>query len=891
MLIDPICGMRVPAKDAVGTAEWEGTTFGFCSQHCETTFHSDPARYVTQAKQNYPHLFEEKNRQGHQSHGHGHAGDAHPPNGDTADQMKPTDPVCGMKVDPDHAGATLDYKGTTYYFCCSHCAAKFEADPETYLGTEPAETHQAHTTVVTGAVAYICPMDPEVREDRPGPCPKCGMALEPETVQVDSEIEYTCPMHPEVIQSEPGACPICGMALEPRSVIKEEEAHPELVDMSRRFWISALLTAPILLMTMWEMIAGAPVFSVLSGKVGQWVQAILATPVVLWGARPFFQRGWASVIRRSLNMFTLIALGTGVAYVYSLVATLFPMIFPPAFQGHHGEVAIYFEAAAVITVLVLLGQVLELRARAKTGSAIKALLNLAPNNARIIRENGDEETIPLSLVQPGDRLRVRPGEKVPVDGIIIEGSSSVDESMLTGEPIPVAKETGNAVTGATINGAGTFIMEAQRVGADTLLARIVTMVTEAQRSRAPIQRLADLVAAYFVPIVVGVSVVTFIIWSLVGPDPALAYALVNGVAVLIIACPCALGLATPMSVMVGVGRGATAGVLIKNAEVLETMEKVDTVVVDKTGTLTEGKPKLSAIVNQSDLADEDLLKLAASVERGSEHPLAEALVAAALERGIKLLPVSDFKSYPGKGITGAVDGQSVVVGNESLFKDLNMDLMPLKESGSEHAEAGETIAYLAVADQPAGLLAIADPIKESTPKAIAALHKDGVRVVMLTGDQRLTAQSVADRLGIDEVVAEVLPAQKGAVVQRLQSEGRFVAMAGDGINDAPALAQAEVGIAMGTGTDVAIESAGITLVRGDLRGILKARKLSKGAMRNIRQNLFWAFMYNALGVPIAAGILYPIFGILLSPMIAAAAMSFSSVTVITNALRLRRLAL
>ncbi|MQY62712.1 MAG: heavy metal translocating P-type ATPase, partial [Calditrichaeota bacterium] len=616
-------------------------------------------------------------------------------------------PVCGMSVDPATAAAQTEHDGTTYYFCCPQCAEKFQADPARYLTTKPAPTQKNQAAPPEGT-AYVCPMCPEIREKKPGPCPSCGMALEPETVTLGTTVEYTCPMHPEVVQQEPGPCPICGMALEPRTVTREEEASPELVDMRRRFWVSAALTAPILLIAMWEMLAGSTLFQALSGRAGSWVQLVLATPVVMWGGRPFFQRGWASIIRRRLNMFTLIALGTGVAYAYSVVATLFPGIFPEAFR-HGGKVAVYFEAAAVITTLVLMGQVLELRARARTGSALKALLDLTPANARLIKENGAEETIPLSQVRSGDHLRVRPGEKVPVDGAVLEGSSSVDESMVTGEPIPVAKSTGDFVTGATVNGTGTFIMEARRVGSETLLARIVKLVSEAQRSRAPIQRLADVVAAYFVPIVVGVSALTFITWSLVGPEPALAYALVNAVAVLIIACPCALGLATPMSVMVGIGRGATAGVLIKDAEALESLEKVDTLVVDKTGTLTEGRPRLTTIVNRSELSDDDVLRLAASLELGSEHPLAEAIVTAADERNISFYQVKDFQSLTGKGISGMIDGQAVALGNQALLKELAVEPGSLSDDGEEHALRGETIVYLTVDGQPVALLGISDP--------------------------------------------------------------------------------------------------------------------------------------------------------------------------------------
>ncbi|MFQ6676335.1 MAG: heavy metal translocating P-type ATPase [Fidelibacterota bacterium] len=761
------------------------------------------------------------------------------------------DPVCGMIVAEESAVDTREWEGTVYGFCSQRCVESFDQEPDRYAGNGK-----------------------RAREEEPPP---------PEGA------EYTCPMHPDVIQQGPGDCPICGMALEPRTITLEEEKNPELVDMSRRFWISLVLTAPLLVVAMSEYIWGHPLLQV---SLDKWVQLLLATPVLLWGGKPFFERGWKSVVNRSLNMFTLIGMGTGVAYVYSVIATLFPGLFPEAFRGESGEVAVYFEAAAVIVTLVLLGQVLELRARSRTSSAIRALLQLAPSNARIVREDGTEETIALSQVKPGDRLRVRPGEKVPVDGVVLEGSSPVDESMVTGESIPVAKEPGDRVTGATVNGTGTFIMEAQRVGSETLLAKIVQMVSEAQRSRAPIQRLADVVASYFVPIVVGISVVTFLVWATFGPSPALAYALVNAVAVLIIACPCALGLATPLSIMVGVGRGATAGVLIKNAEALETMEKVDTLVTDKTGTLTEGRPKLMSLVaSENPLEENEILKLVASLEQASEHPLAEAVVSAAKERDLKIAPVSDFRSFTGRGISGTVDGRTVVVGNRVLLKELNLDPGNLTRVAQDHREQGETVVFAAVDGEVVALLGISDPVKETTPEAIRILHRAGIRIVMLTGDNETTARAVATKLGIDEVIAEVLPEQKSEIVQRLQEEGHFVAMVGDGINDAPALARAQIGIAMGSGTDVAIESAGITLVKGDLRGIAKARRLSRGTMRNIRQNLFWAFAYNSLGVPIASGILYPFFGLLLSPIIAAAAMSFSSVSVVGNALRLRRLAL
>jgi P-type Cu+ transporter len=718
------------------------------------------------------------------------------------------------------------------------------------------------------------------------------MALEPLTsVAPATRTEYVCPMHPEIVREEPGSCPICGMALDPRTVAAEKEVNPELVDMTRRFWISLVVTAPILLLAMSEMIPGRPIQHASSTRLLTWSQFALATPVALWGGWPFFQRGWVSIINRSLNMFTLIAIGTGTAYLYSVIATLFPDIFPYSFRTHSGEVAVYFEAAAVITTLVLLGQVLELRARSQTSSAIKALLGLAPKTARMLRDDGTEADVPLDRVQPDDRLRVRPGEKVPVDGIVLEGTSAVDESMVTGEPIPVEKTSGSRVTGGTVNGTGGFVMRAERVGSDTLLAQIVHMVSEAQRSRAPIQRLADVVASYFVPAVVLVAMFTFLVWGLYGPEPRMAYALVNAVAVLIIACPCALGLATPMSIMVGTGRGAMAGVLIKNAEALEVLEKVGTLVVDKTGTLTEGKPHLTSVVALPKQNEAELLRLAASLERGSEHPLAAAIVAGAQTKGLALPETEDFRSITGKGVIGTVDGRAVALGNRKLFEELTIDLGIFSERAEDLRRDGQTVMFVAIDGRPAGLLGVADPIKDSTYEAVQMLREDGIRVVMLTGDSRTTAEAVARKLGIEEVEAEVLPEQKGNVVKRLQATGRVVAMAGDGINDAPALAQAQVGIAMGTGTDVAMESAGVTLVKGDLRGIARARRLSRGTMRNIRQNLFFAFIYNALGVPLAAGVLYPMFGLLLSPMIASAAMTFSSVSVISNALRLRTLAL
>ena len=735
---------------------------------------------------------------------------------------------------------------------------------------------------------YTCPMHPEIRKSGPDACPKCGMALEPSRVtSAPTKTEYTCPMHPEVVRDAPGSCPICGMALEPRTVAISEEPNEELVDMTRRLKIGSILTVPLFLLSMSDLIPDQPLQHAVSMRLLAIVQLALATPVVVWGGWPFFQRGWASIVNRSLNMFTLIGLGTGVAYTYSVIATFLPGIFPVSMRGHVGEVGVYFEVSAVIVVLVLVGQVLELRARSKTSSAIKELLALAPKTASLVRDDGTEEETALDSIKPGDMLRVRPGERIPVDGVVVKGMSSVDESMVTGEPIPAEKAAGDNVTGGTINGTGTLIMRAERVGSETLLAQIVRMVSEAQRSRAPIQRLADTVSSYFVPAVIVGSIITFVVWAFAGPEPRLAHAIVNAVAVLIIACPCALGLATPMSIMVGTGRGATAGVLVKNAEALESLEKIDTLIVDKTGTLTEGKPRLVSVIPLNGTNEPELLRLAASVERGSEHPLASAIVAGAHRRDLKLAEAQTFQSFTGKGVLGTVDDHSVALGNSKLLEQLNIDASRVVELADTHRKEGETVMFVAVDGQLAGLLGVADPIKESTAEAIRELREDGIRIVMVTGDNRTTADAVARKLGIDEVEADVLPEQKGQVVRSLQAQGRSVAMAGDGVNDAPALAQAQVGIAMGTGTDVAIESAGVTLVKGDLRGIVRARKLSRSTMRNIRQNLFFAFVYNALGIPIAAGVLYPVFGLLLSPMIAGAAMSFSSVSVIGNALRLR----
>jgi len=757
---------------------------------------------------------------------------------------------------------------------------------------ESCHHHQHKPVEASGKEAiYTCPMHPEVQQDHPGDCPKCGMALEPLTpTSIQSKTQYTCPMHPEIVRDESGDCPKCGMALEPMVTEGEEENH-ELIDMTRRFWMSALFAFPVFISAMGADFWPDFFSQIIAPRARQWFELSLATPVVLWGAWPFFVRGWSSLVSRNLNMFTLISLGVGVAWSYSLVATLFPGLFPLSVRNEMGIVPVYFEAAAVITVLVLLGQVMELRARSQTNAAIKMLLGLAPKTARLIHEDGTEEDIPLEHVHTGNHLRIRPGEKIPVDGEVIDGSSSVDESMVTGEPIPVSKHVGDKLIGATVNSTGSLVMEAQHVGSDTLLAQIVHMVAEAQRSRAPIQKLVDVVSGYFVPAVIVAAIITLIIWGLLGPEPRIAHAVINSVAVLIIACPCALGLATPMSIMVGTGRGALLGVLIKNAEALEILEKIDTLVVDKTGTLTEGKPKLVSVIATDEFNEELVLRLGASLETNSEHPLAAAIVVGAKEKNISLTTVNEFDSITGKGVSGNVEDRTVAIGNSKLLEDLNVDVTHLVEQAEELRRDGQTAMFVVIDNKPAGILSVADPIKSSTPEAIAALHKDNVEIVMLTGDSKTTADAVASKLNIDQVIAEVLPEQKVEVVKRLQSEGRKVAMAGDGINDAPALAQAQVGIAMGTGTDIAMESAGVTLVKGDLRGIARARILSRATMSNIRQNLFFAFIYNAIGVPIAAGVLYPVFGLLLSPMIAAAAMSFSSLSVIANALRLRKVSL
>jgi Cu+-exporting ATPase len=763
------------------------------------------------------------------------------------------DPVCGMDVDPVMALHRSIHEGTTYLFCSSSCKERFERDPERFL-----------------------PRRSEASK----------LPIEGKPVTQTKGVTYTCPMHPEIVRDVPGNCPICGMALEPREVALDQgEGDAELRDMTRRFWVSLALTVPVFALGMARMVPAVDGF--VSHWPTNWIELALATPVVLWGGWPLLVRGWRSFISLRLNMFSLITLGVGVAYIYSVIATLAPGLFPAAFRGHGGQIEVYFEAAAVITVLVLLGQVLELRARSRTSDALKSLLRLAPKSARLIQ--GDrEEDVPLDRVQPGDVLRVRPGESVPVDGTIVEGVSSIDESMVTGESIPVEKKTGDRVTGGTVNQAGGFTMKAERVGAETLLARIVRMVSEAQRSKAPIQRLGDTVSAWFVPAVVVVAIVAFIVWATAGPEPRLPHGIIVAVAVLIIACPCALGLATPMSIMVGTGRGATAGVLIRDAEALETMEKVDTLVVDKTGTLTEGKPRLVSITASPGVQEQEILRLAATLERGSEHPLAAAIVKGAEKREVGLGSIADFRSLTGRGVTGRIDGRTVALGNRKLMEELRIPATDLADRAESLRAEGQTVMFLSVDGNLAGLIGVADPIKPSTPEAIRLLHDEGIRIIVVTGDNKTTAEAVTRKLGLDELRAEILPEEKGRIVKELQSQGRVVAMAGDGVNDAPALAQAQVGIAMGTGTDVAMQSAGITLVKGDLRGIAKARTLSRATMRNIRQNLFFAFAYNALGVPIAAGILYPFFGLLMNPMIASAAMSLSSVSVVANALRLRR---
>ncbi|MCS0494383.1 heavy metal translocating P-type ATPase [Ancylobacter sp. MQZ15Z-1] len=838
--------MDVDPATAKHQADHDGTTYYFCSAGCRSKFVADPQKYLPAETAEAGgsccggHGHGHGDHGDHGGHGHGHAGT------DAGETMK--DPVCGMDVDPHTAQHRAEHGGRTYYFCCNGCRTKFVADPQKYLEPRAAEP-------------------------------------------VPEGTEYTCPMHPEIRQIGPGTCPICGMALEPMLVSLDDGPNEELVDMTRRFWVGLALAVPVFVLEM-----GGHLFPALHhlvpGPVSVWVQLVLATPAVLWAGWPFFVRGWQSVVTRNLNMFTLIAIGTGVAYLYSLAAVLAPGLFPPAFRAADGTVPVYFESAAVITVLVLFGQVLELRARERTSGALKALLDLTPKTAIRLRgrdggADEDEEEVPVSEIVVGDRLRVRPGEKVPVDGTVEDGRSALDESLVTGEAMPVTKQTGDAVIGGTLNRSGSLVIVAEKVGRDTMLSRIVQMVADAQRSRAPIQRLADQVAGWFVPLVVACAVLAFIAWAAFGPEPRFSHALLAAVAVLIIACPCALGLATPMSIMVGVGRGAGMGVLIKNAEALERMEKVDTLVVDKTGTLTEGAPSVTAIVPAEGFDEAEALRLAAAVERLSEHPLARAIVSAAQDRRIEIPKVRGFDSPVGKGAYGLVEGKRVTLGSAAFLTELGIDASPLTEPADELRREGASAILMAVDGKVAAAIAIADPIKATTPQALKDLAAEGIRVVMLTGDNRTTAEAVARRLGIAEVEAEVVPEQKAAVVERLKKEGRVVAMAGDGVNDAPALASADVGIAMGSGTDVAIESAGLTLLRGDLGGIVHARRLSQATMRNIRQNLFFAFIYNAAGVPIAAGVLYPVFGLLLSPMVAALAMSLSSVSVISNALRLR----
>ncbi len=853
--IDPVCGMSVDPAKAAGTHTHLGRPYYFCSTHCLTKFKADPSAYVKEASQD--------DGKGACCGGHGGA------------DAQAVDPICGMTV--DSAKATTDtteiWQGKAYYFCCSGCRDTFRTDPAKHANN-PAKP--------------FMPMSVPVAASRPFPRER-GRAGVGEVADANAGATYTCPMHPEVIQVGPGACPKCGMPLEPLVATADEGPNPELIDMSRRFWIGLALTLPVFVLAMAEHVPGISLHGLVDPVTSGWIQLLFSAPVVLWAAWPFFVRGWQSLVSRNLNMYTLIAIGTGVSFAYSVVALLAPGAFPPAFRDMHGSVGLYFEAAAVISVLVLLGEVLQLRARANTGGAIRALLKLAPQTALRVRTDGGDEEVPLESVQKGDQLRVRPGEKVPVDGVLVEGHSSVDESLVTGEPVPVEKQVGAVVTGGTLNGTGSFVMRAERVGAETLLNQIVHMVAEAQRTRAPIQALADKVSGHFVPAVVGVAVVAFIVWAIHGPAPAMTYALVSAVSVLIIACPCALGLATPMSIMVGTGRGAQAGVLIRNAEALERLEKIDTLVVDKTGTLTEGRPILMSVVTVSDYKEEKALLVAASLERGSEHPLAAAILEGAKRRGVAPAVVTDFKAVTGKGVQAMLVGQPVALGNAQHVGELATDGIPqiLQDKADALRRDGETVVFLVDAGRVVALLGVADPVKASTAEALRELAAEGIRVVMLTGDNEITARAVAARLGITDVRADVLPQEKGAVVKALRASGHSVAMAGDGVNDAPALAEAEVGIAMGTGADVAIQSAGVTLVQGDLRGIVRARKLSRATMRNIRQNLFLAFVYNGLGVPIAAGVLFPFTGLLLNPMIAAAAMSLSSLSVITNALRLR----
>jgi Cu+-exporting ATPase len=854
--VDPVCGMKVKAETAAGTSSVSGTTYFFCSSGCKKKFDSNPGQWVPAVA-----------------------------------ALSFVDPVCGMKVIPENAPGKSELAGETCYFCSPGCKKKFDANPARYLKQE------AKTGTVAAAVpgaTYLCPMDPEVRQDHPGACPKCGMALEPEVATASSATEWTCPMHPQIVREGPGNCPICGMALEPRTVDVEQK-NPELTDMTRRFVVSAFFTVPLVAFAMLRHLPiGHRVLPPAAMAWGTWIELALSAIPVLWGGWPFFERAWSSIVFRSLNMFTLIGLGVSVSFLYSLIATMIPGVFPPSFRDMDGHVGVYYEAAAAIVTLVLLGQVMELRARSRTGAAIRSLLGLAPKSARRIGTDGSERDVPIADVQAGDSLRIRPGERVPVDGSVLEGTSSVDESMVTGEPIAVEKSALDRLIGGTVNGTGALIMKAERVGAQTLLAQIVKMVAQAQRSRAPIQKLADRIAKWFVPAVILASIVTFIAWATSGPEPRMAYALVNAIAVLIIACPCALGLATPMSIMVATGKAATAGVLFRNAEAIEMMQKVTVLVVDKTGTLTSGRPRLASVIalgssehSAKDVDENELLRLVAAVEKASEHPLAAAIIEGAQLRGVTAETATAFQSFTGKGVKGVVGGRRVLIGNEAFLAESTVDTQDLARFADSLRQGGQSVVLVAVDEKPAGLIGVGDPVRESAAEAIRQLHDEGLRIVMLTGDSRTTAEAVAKKLGIDEVIAGMLPEHKADAVKALQKKGAVVAMAGDGINDAPALAQADVGIAMGTGTDVAIESADVMLVKGDLRGIVRARRMSRATMANIKQNLFSAFVYNTLGVPVAAGVLYPMFGLLLSPMIAAAAMSFSSVSVIANALRLR----
>lgn len=901
--IDPICGMSVDPTSAAGQYDYNGTTYYFCAVSCLERFRADPEHALSKKPVNLVTMPSPRKPL---------------PMMQPAEQAE-IDPVCGMTIDPATAAGRYEYQGKTYYFCALSCLARFRANPEEVLSKKkPLPMMQP---VQQGKIDPVCGMTVqpataagsyEYRGERYYFCatrclekfrddpeyyllPPGQRVPKPVAIPAGGVVEYVCPMDPEVLETQPGACRICGMALEPKVVSAEDVGNPELEDMSRRFRICLGPAVLVMFIAMSDMIPGMPLHYRFGGEVLNWVQLLLATPVVLWGGAPFFQRGWASIVNSAPNMFTLIAIGTGAAFGYSVLATLLPTLLPASFHRPDGTVAVYFEAAAMITVLVLLGQVLELRARSQTSFAIKSLLRLAPATARLVRPDGSEEDVPLEQVHVGDRLRVRPGERVPVDGVVLEGSTSVDESMITGESIPIAKEIGVSVTGGTMNGTGSMLMRAQRVGRETLLARIVQMVSDAQRSRAPIQRVADVAAGYFVPLVVSVAVLTALAWALWGPEPKLAYALVNAVAVLIIACPCALGLATPMSIMVGTGRGATAGVLVKKAEALEVLGKVDTIVFDKTGTLTEGKPALMTVHTLPPWSQQEVLRLAASLEQGSEHPLAGAIVTGARSRKIPMVASRQFQSTTGKGVSGLVENNSVAIGTASFLRETigvaGGELATLEAEADRLRQEGQTVVFVGIDGKVGGLLGVADPIKGSTGDAVRMLKDDGLRLVMLTGDHQQTANAVGRQLGLDDVRAGVLPNQKGEIVARLKAEGRVVAMAGDGVNDAPALALADVGIAMGTGADVAIESAGMTLVKGDLRALVRARRLSKATMQNIRQNLFFAFVYNLVGVPVAAGVLYPFFGLLLSPMIASAAMTFSSVSVISNALRLRKLAL